>query len=334
VPDRGLPCGMRVAAVQTTATADRDKNLEAAVALVEEAADAGATLVVLPELFSVAGSPDHLRRHAEGVDGPTVCWASALAARRRIHLLAGSFPERAGDGRHVFNTSCLVGPDGSFVAAYRKVHLFDVRLGDTDVRESATFVAGNELCVTPIGSPVDERSVSHEGSGLAPLHEPILGLSICYDLRFPELFRILTLRGATVVAVPAAFTAATGPAHWELLLRARAIENQVYVIAAGQVGRLPAGMPACHGHSMIVDPWGTVMAERHHPDPGVVIADLDFDALARVRAELPVLAHRRPDAYVWADDQGNRRASGDSGGRLRAVRNRGRTNGRSRRVAE
>ena len=177
--DPGIPCGMRVAAVQTTAGPDRDENLEAAARLVESAADAGAELVVLPELFSVAGSPDYLRGHAEEGRGPTATWAADLAARRRIHLLAGSYPEQAEGGR-VFNTSCLLDPSGSVVAAYRKVHLFDVQLAETEIRESATFVAGDELCVAPLAGP--------NGAPAA-----VLGLSICYDLRFPELYRALTL---------------------------------------------------------------------------------------------------------------------------------------------
>ena len=140
---------------------------------------------------------------------------------------------------------------------------------------------------------------------VAPLADGLrLGLSICYDLRFPELYRTLALGGATVVAVPSAFTAVTGPPHWELLLRARAVEDGVFVLAPGQVGRLPAGMPACHGHSMIVDPWGTVLAERFEPTPGVVLADLDLHEVQRVRRELPVLANRRPDAYRWPNDNG------------------------------
>jgi deaminated glutathione amidase len=290
---------MRVAAVQTTAGGDRDTNLRDAADLVDQAAHAGAQLVVLPELFSVAGSPELLRRHAERVEGPTVTWAAECAARHRIHILAGSFPERVDDHR-VYNTSCLIGPDGSVEATYRKVHLFDVHLGDTRVCESATFAGGDQLCVAPLtgsAGAVSSLPAAAHRRGAEP--EPVLGLSICYDLRFPELFRILALRGATVLAVPSAFTAATGPAHWELLLRARATENQVFVVAAGQVGHLPPGMPACHGHSMIVDPWGTVLAERDQPRPGVVVADLDFDRLTRLRAELPVLAHRRPDAYLW-----------------------------------
>jgi predicted amidohydrolase len=299
----GLPCVMRVAAIQTTAGPEREGNLRAAGRLVEAAAEDGAELVVLPEYFSVAGSPTVLRQKAESLTGPTVTWASRLAARWGIRLLAGSFPERA-DGRsesaaqsgptdgRLFNTSCLIGPTGTVEAVYRKIHLFDVDLGATRFCESATIAPGEELCTVALdrsSGPVDQPS-------------PVLGLSICYDLRFPELYRILTLLGATVITVPAAFTAATGPAHWELLLRARAVENQVFVIGAGQVGELPPGMPACHGHSMIVDPWGTVMAVRADPTPGVIIADLDGGEQQRIRSELPVLANRRPGAYRWPDD--------------------------------
>ena len=280
---------MRVAAIQTTAGDDRDANLAAAGHLVDEAAAAGAELVVLPEYFSVAGTPDVLRSRAEPLDGPTVSWASDAAARHRIHLVAGSFPERTGrtDGR-LGNTSCLIGPDGATLAVYRKIHLFDVALRGVDFRESDTIAPGESAVVVPL-----------TGTGDAA-EPPVLGLSLCYDVRFPELYRVLALDGATVVTVPAAFTAATGPAHWELLLRARAVEEQVFVVGAAQVGELPAGMPRCHGHSMIVDPWGTVMAERTDPSPGVVLADLDLSFLADVRSRLPVLANRQPRAYVCA----------------------------------
>jgi len=286
---------MRVAAIQTTADDDRTANLEAAGTLVDEAAAAGAELVVLPEYFSAAGSPGYLREHAETLDGPTVSWASEQAGRYRIHLVAGSFPERRtadpGD-RRLYNTSCLIGPDGSLQAVYRKIHLFDVDLDGTAFHESATMAAGGELTIAPL--------VPGGSGGPPPI---VVGLSLCYDLRFPEPYRIMTLEGATALVVPAAFTAATGPAHWELLLRARAVENQVFVIGAGQVGELPPGMPACHGHTMIVDPWGTVLAERAGPGPGVALADLEMDRLHKVRSDLPVLAHRRPEAYRWPDDR-------------------------------
>jgi predicted amidohydrolase len=177
-------------------------------------------------------------------------------------------------------------------AVYRKIHLFDADVPGATVHESNGVAPGDSLSTVVLAPPGSAGGVA----------TPVLGLSICYDLRFPELYRILTLRGATVVAVPAAFTAVTGPPHWEVLLRARAVENQVFVIAAGQVGRLPTGMPACHGHSMIVDPWGTVLAEMTDPVPGVIVADLDEGAQRRIRTELPVLANRRPRAYRWPDD--------------------------------
>ncbi len=296
---------MRVAAVQTTAGPDRRANLEAAEALVDEAVAAGAGLVVLPEYFSVAGTPSFLRQHAEPLDGPTVAWGSAVARRHGIHLLAGSFPERPGGtegaGDRLHNTSCLLGPDGSVAAVYRKIHLFDVDLDGTSFCESATMAPGTELTVAP---PLPVTSV-----GLPPV---VVGLSVCYDLRFPEPYRIMALEGATVLVVVAAFTAATGPAHWELLLRARAVENGAYVVGSGQVGVLPPGMPDCHGHTMVVDPWGTVVAERTEPSPGIVVADLSMAQVARVRSELPVLAHRRPGAYRWPDD--NTRGTVEPGG--------------------
>ena len=275
---------MRVAAVQTTAGEDRDANLAAADALVAEAAAAGAALIVLPEWFSVAGAPAVLRAAAEDLDGPTVTWAAARAARWGVHLVAGSFPERRSDGR-VSNTSCLLGPDGSVLATYRKIHLFDVTVGGAAFRESDSVAPGD----LPVMAPL-------EGAGGTD-PTPVLGMELCYDIRFPELSRVLTLAGATVLAVPAAFTAVTGRAHWEVLLRARAVENGAVVVAAGQVGTLPAGMPECHGHSMVVDPWGTVVAERTEPTPGVVVAEIDPADQARIRSELPVLANRRPEAY-------------------------------------
>ncbi|MHB1711525.1 MAG: carbon-nitrogen hydrolase family protein [Acidimicrobiales bacterium] len=312
---------MRVAAIQTTATIARGANLEAAAALVVRAAEAGAELVVLPEYFSVAGDGEHLRAGAETLQGPTVVWASNLARRHRIWLLAGSFPELAPplpavdavrgagprSGHQLANTSCLIDPTGAPAAVYRKIHLFDVTVAGAEHRESDTIVPGNTLGLARLGSPGGGAGIEAPLEGrLNPPPDrgssPVLGLSICYDLRFPGLYRALALGGATVVAVPAAFTAVTGAAHWEVLLRARAIDNQVFVIGSGQVGVLPRGFPPCHGHSMIVDPWGEVLGERVDPSPGVVVADLDFGRQQEIRRELPVLADRHPTLYAGCDD--------------------------------
>ncbi|HEX3565174.1 MAG TPA: carbon-nitrogen hydrolase family protein [Acidimicrobiales bacterium] len=293
---------MRVAAIQTTATADRADNLRAAGTLVDQAADAGAELVVVPEYFSVAGSSRSIKQRAETLEGPTVTWAAEQAERHHIWLVAGTFPERpdpASIDTRVRSTNCVLGPDGRVAAVYRKVHLFDVQVEGAKSHESATFAPGQVLStVTLSPSRPDGPDPSTGEGGVLPA-DPVLGLSVCYDLRFPELYRILTLQGATIVTVPAAFTAATGPAHWEVLLRARAIENEVFVVAAGQIGELPGGMASCHGHSMIIDPWGAVMAEADDGVPGMVIADLDFRDQERVRRQLPVLANRQPATYRW-----------------------------------
>jgi predicted amidohydrolase len=286
---------MRAAAIQTTATEDRADNLRAAGTQVDQAADAGAELVVLPEYFSVAGGAQSIKQRAETLDGPTVSWAAQQAQRHHIWLVAGTFPERPdpdSTDTRMRSTSCVLGPDGTIAAVYRKVHLFDVEVEGAKFHESTTFAPGHALSTVPL-SPAGP-----DGPGERP-GDPVLGLSVCYDLRFPELYRILTLQGATVITVPSAFTAVTGPAHWEVLLRARAIENEVFVVAAAQIGELPGGMPSCHGHSMIVDPWGTVLAEAEDGGPGIVVAELDFKDQERVRRQLPVLANRQPGTYRW-----------------------------------
>lgn len=292
---------MRAAAIQTTATADRADNLRAAGTLVDEAADAGAELVVLPEYFSVAGSSRSIKERAETLEGPTVSWAAEQAERHHIWLVAGTFPERpdpAASDTRLRSTSCVLGPDGRVAAVYRKVHLFDVQVEGAEVHESATFAPGQSLSTVALSPSRTEGPDTRTGEGGGPPAHPVLGLSVCYDLRFPELYRILTLQGATVVTVPSAFTTATGPAHWEVLLRARAIENEVFVVAAAQIGELPGGMPSCHGHSMIIDPWGAVMAEADD-GPRMVVADLDFRDQEQVRRQLPVLANRQPATYRW-----------------------------------
>lgn len=271
---------MRVAAVQLTSIPDKARNLTVAGGLIDAAADAGAELVALPELFNCWGSARELHDAAEPLDGPTITWARIRAQDHGIWLLAGSITERVEGSEKHANTSCLIAPDGAIVATYRKIHLFDVNVEGFAYQESATVTPGDEIVVTDAG----------------PLR---IGMAICYDLRFPEEFRIQALRGATVVTLPSAFTAPTGKDHWEPLLRARAIENQVFVIAPDQRG---ASTPKLnwHGRSMIVDPWGVVLAQA--PDTDCFItADLDLAAQADVRTRVPSLANRRPTTYDWPE---------------------------------
>lgn len=271
---------IRVAAVQMESGEDRARNLEVAERRVREAAAQGAALVVLPEMFNLVGPPEVRRAGGEPLDGPTGTWAAGLAAELGLHLLAGSVREQIeGEAQH-FNTSCLYDPEGRRVALYRKIHLFDCDFPGAAFLESEGTRAGDGVRVV-------------EAAGVR------LGLSICYDLRFPELFRALALGGAEVVALPAAFTERTGRDHWEVLVRARAIEEQVFMVAAGQVGAAARTM-RWFGRSMIVDPWGLVLAQA--PDREcVILADLDLAAMRRIRATMPVLAHRRPERYRLLD---------------------------------
>jgi deaminated glutathione amidase len=268
---------LRVAAVQLNSTADKDRNLEAAERLVRAAAADGAELVALPEKWNLLAAGPELHAGAEPLEGPTLTAARAWARELGIHLLAGSVSEQGSDGK-AFNTSVLIGPDGEDLAAYRKIHMFDVDVDGIAYRESDHEEPGGEIVV-------------------ASLPQASLGLSVCYDLRFPELYRILAVRGARIVAVPSAFTLATGRDHWEVLLRARAIEDQVFVLAPNQFGEAPPHFRS-YGRSTIVDPWGVVLATA--PDEECfVAADLDLAAQERVRESLPSLANRRPQAYAW-----------------------------------
>jgi predicted amidohydrolase len=276
---------MRVAAVQLTSTPDLDRNLERADRFTRAAAADGAQLVVLPEKWSVIGRGDDLRAGAQPLDGPAVAWARATARELSIELVAGSISERSDGETLLRNTSLHIGPDGEIQGAYRKIHMFDVVVEGMVYRESDHELAGDEIVVSQTAGGVG------------------IGLSICYDIRFPELYRILAIRGAHVLTVPAAFTVPTTRDHWEVLLRARAIENQAFVVAANQIGEhAPAsaagGALRSGGRSMIVDPWGIVQALA--PDrEGWIVADLDLDAQARIRRDLPALANRRPTAYRW-----------------------------------
>jgi predicted amidohydrolase len=270
---------MRAAAVQLSSTPDRDRNLEAADRLTRAAAAQGAELVVLPEKWPVLGTEAQTAAGAEPLDGAALSWARATARELGIDLVAGSVAERVEGAERGANTSVHVGPDGEDRAVYRKIHMFDVEVGGRAYRESEHEAPGDE--------PASSELANGEG----------LGLTICYDLRFPELYRILAVRGATVIAVPAAFTETTTRDHWEVLLRARAIEDQCFVVAANQVGEPAPGMRS-GGRSMIVDPWGLVLAQA--PDlETFILAELDFDRLRGIRTKLPSLANRRASAYRW-----------------------------------
>ncbi len=268
---------MRAAAVQLNANEDKARNVEIADRLVRRAATEGAELVVLPEKFNLIGSPEQLVAGAEPLDGPTLRWAGALAGELGLWLVAGSVVEHVEGDDKLRNTSVLFDPEGAARAVYRKIHMFDVEVGGVTYRESDAEAPGEEIVVA------DADSLK-------------LGLAVCYDLRFPELFRIMAVDGAQAFSLPSAFTVPTGRAHWDVLIRARAIENQAFVIAAGQVGRHPPDHES-FGHSMIVDAWGTVLAAAADEPEQVVVADLDLAAQAEVRAKLPSLANRQPGAY-------------------------------------
>jgi predicted amidohydrolase len=266
---------LTVAVIQLSSQDDVSRNLERASALVTEAAKAGAQLVLLPENFAYMGDEAGKRALAEKADGKgPVLGALAQAAKSNgVHVLAGGMPEKSEDPERPFNSSVLVDPAGHVAAVYRKVHLFDVDLADgTSLRESASTSAGRDPVV-------------------ARVRDVPVGLSVCYDLRFPELYRALERRGARVVTVPSAFTLTTGKDHWHTLLRARAIENQVFVVAAAQHGKHPKGRQT-YGKSLVVDPWGDVIAQCGEGE-GFAVARLDFAYQDRVRAALPCLAHRR-----------------------------------------
>jgi deaminated glutathione amidase len=270
---------LRVAAVQLNSTADPAANLTAADRLTRAAAADGATLIVLPEKWTAIGSEEELRAAAETLEGESIRWARAIARELRVDLVAGSILERVPGREKLANTSVHVDPAGELRAVYRKMHMFDVEVGGRVYRESELEEPGDEIVLSRTADGVE------------------LGLSICYDLRFPELYRILAVRGARVIALPAAFTLATTRDHWETLVRARAIENQAFVLAANQVGPHP-GAQHSGGRSMIVDPWGLLLAQA--PDrEGHIVAELDLDSQREIRARLPALAHRRPAAYSW-----------------------------------
>jgi predicted amidohydrolase len=264
------------AVVQMSSTSDEAANWAQARELVERAAGYGAAWVGTPENTNYLGPHGEKVRRAEPLDGPTVGRFADLAARLGIHLLLGSFNERGPAADRCFNTSVLLGPDGAVLATYRKIHLFDVAVpGGVTFRESATVAPGVRpvVAATPLGR---------------------LGLSICYDLRFGELYRLLVADGAELLAVPSAFTLATGKDHWYPLLRARALETQCWLLAPAQVGRHDdQGLVESYGHAAIVDPWGQVVATAAAAGPGLALAEVDLGRVGRVRQAIPVADHRR-----------------------------------------
>jgi predicted amidohydrolase len=270
---------LRVACVQLNAVSEKDDNIERAERLVAQAAATGADLVMLPEKWTGIGPPDLIRAVAESLDdGEATLAMREWAKTHGITLHGGSIVERRDGREKLSNTSVVIDPEGEMAAVYRKIHLFDVQVGGHVYRESETEEPGDRLVRTEV-----------EGWNL--------GLTICYDLRFPELYRLLALEGCEALAVPAAFTLYTGKDHWEPLLRARAIENQCFVVAANQWGSYADGK-AAYGRSMVVDPWGVVLAQAPDGD-GVISAELDRAQIGEVRRRVPALANRQPAAYQW-----------------------------------
>ena len=262
----------RIAAIQMVSGPRVGDNLATAGRLIEDAVAQGAQLVVLPEYFPIIGAvdADRVRACEPHGNGPIQAWLAEMAQRHNVWLFGGSLPLVASVPDKMRNSSLVYNPAGECVARYDKIHLFGFRKGDEAYDEAAFIEAGEQVVAvdTPYGR---------------------VALSICYDLRFPELYR--SLAPVDLILVPAAFTETTGRAHWEILLRARAIENQCYLLAVGQGGKHESGRLA-HGNSMIVDPWGEIL-DRKLKGPGVVIADLDHQRIAEIRESLPALAHRK-----------------------------------------
>jgi predicted amidohydrolase len=269
---------LRIAAIQMNSQADKAKNLATARRLIDAAVEDGADLVALPEMFNILGTPADMLANREVVPGPTSEFLSAKAKEHGIYVHGGSIPVAADEGDKAWNRTLLYDRAGELIAEYDKIHLFDIDVtGQVSDNESSRYERGTEMvtCETDHG---------------------VMGLTICYDIRFPELYRALTLNGARVIFQPSAFTLYTGKDHWEALIRARAIENQVFMVSPAQIGQHGNGK-ACFGSAMIVDPWGTVLARAPEREC-YIIADIDYDTQDQVRAQLPSLLHRRPDVYT------------------------------------
>lgn len=280
-PSGGIP-DLNVAVLQMNSGDDKARNIASALDLIDRAAAAGARLAVLPEVWPYLGPDEGNRENAEPIPGPITELLAERARRHGIYVHGGSILEMREGAPGLYNTAVLIDPHGEIVARYSKIHMFDVVIdGVQQYQESTTVTPGDEIVVVEIdGLPV--------------------GLAICYDLRFPELFRILALRGAQAIILPAAFTLMTGKDHWETLIRARAIENGLYMIASGQWGKYPPGS-WCYGRSMIVDPWGTVVATASD-GIGLAQAAVEPSRVEAVRRQIPSLANRRPASYRWPDE--------------------------------
>lgn len=264
------------AAIQLNSDGNVERNLVTSAELIKQAAEQGAQLVVLPENFAIFGQTDHDKLAVKETigHGPIQLFLGDQAKQHHLWIVGGTIPIAVEHSEKVQAACCVYNPMGECVAVYNKIHLFDVELTDVGerYRESDTLLAGNEVVIAP--SPFGA-----------------MGLSICYDLRFPELYRTMTQQNAHIFVIPAAFTDTTGAAHWEVLLRARAIENQCFVIAANQTGPLESGRSA-YGHSMIIDPWGTVIARTDETPNHVVLAELNLDQQSHLRGTFPCLSHR------------------------------------------
>ncbi len=271
-----------VAVLQMNSGEDKAANVETALRLIDDAAATGARLVVLPEIWTYLGNDEGNRANAESIPGPVTDALSAKAKEHGIYLHGGSILEQRDGEPKLFNTTVVFDPSGELIAQYSKIHMFDVVLdGVASYKESNTVQRGEEI-------------VTFDMDGTT------VGLAICYDLRFPELFRILRLHGADVIVLPAAFTMTTGKDHWEVLIRARAIENQVYMVSCGQYGPDSSGK-WCYGRSLIADPWGTVLGTA--PDRECVLtATVDLDYLQKVRRQVPSVENRQADLYRWPDE--------------------------------
>ena len=276
----GVKMSYRMAACQMNTRSDKAANLRTAERLIDEAVAGGADFVALPEMFNIYGTREEIRGGREPEGGPTTEFLSRLSRRHGIYIHGGSIPIAVPDSDKSWNATYVFNRTGDIIASYRKVHLFDIDFtGQVEANESSRYEAGQE-------------QVAFE------CEHGVLGLTICYDVRFPELYRSLTLAGARVAFQPSAFTQYTGQHHWEALIRVRAIENQIYMVSPAQVG-IHAGDQHCYGHTMIVDPWGEVLGCLAQGE-GVVLADIDYEHQDKVRAGLPVLAHRRPQVYAKA----------------------------------